>query len=267
MKSFVKNKDAVPAEAQAAAAQAEATATATSTKTTALANYTNSSYYEGETSQSDIKTPYLACVHGVGPKSAVFSPGTVLLGEATIFPAPSDPKTPTNRLRIMFCRTTKVYVENLPFNQTPGSPRPRIYRTQAEVLENGGTLEYRGNVAPSFIPKLTASILVRQPENNNDDQFCFIAGEKAYAPAMVSFQKSGYSAAKTFLTDMSLSLKNDPTGTFYDIFWSKELKGTNWVYVPKLVRVRDEKPTDDIKAIANKLAGSNVEAPEEDETV
>lgn len=265
MKSFVKNKDAVPVEAQAAAAVAESTAA--SNKSTALANYTNSSYYEGETNTSDIKTPYLACVHGVGPKSALFTPGTILLGEATVYPAPSDPKTPTPKLRIMFCRSTKVYVEKLPFNQAPGSPRPRIYRTQAEVIENGGTLEYRGNVAPSFVPKLTASVLVRQPDSNTDDQFCFTADEKFYAPAMVSFQNSGYSAAKTFLTDMSLSLKNDPTGTFYDIFWSKELKGTNWVYVPKLVRVRDEKPGDAIKAIANKIAGSNVETPEEDEAV
>lgn len=264
MKSFVKNPNAATSATIDAPPIPEAAPKPTST---ALANYASTSYYEGETTSSDIKTPYLSCVQGVGPKSAIYSPGTVLLGESTIYNAPETPTKPTNRLRVLFCRCTKVYMENLKYDASPTAPRPRIYRTQPEVLENGGTLEYRGNIAPTFIPKLSASVLVRQPDDNNDEQFCFIADDKAYAPAMVSFQKTGYSAAKTFLTDMSLSLKGDPTGTFYDIFWAKELKGTNWVYVPKLVRVRDEKPTDTIKLIANKIAGTNVEPVDAEEAI
>lgn len=267
MRSFVNNKNKTDEAASVATATAPEPRQPSSSTTTALSPYNNSTYFEGETTSSDIKKPYLSCVQGVGPKSAIYTPGTVLIGDSVVFTAPDDPRKPTEKLRIMFCKAVKAYVENLKYDSSPTAPRPRVYRTKAEVVENGGTLEYQGNVAPTFVTKLTSSVLVRQPRDNNDEQFCFMADDHSYAPTMLSFQKTGYSAAKVFLTDMSLSLKNDPTVTFYDIFWSKELKGTNWVYVPKLVRVRDEKPSDTVKIIANKVAGTNVEQVEEEGAV
>lgn len=256
MRSFVKDAGAASSVTATAEPPPAQETLAKPAPSGAVAHYTSTPYAEGEIGASDVKTPYLSCVAGVGPKSALFSPGTIVLGETVLSKAPEDPKKPTPSLRILFCKPVKTYVENLPYNPSADAPRPRIFKRVDEVHAVGGTTEYRGKAAPSFIPKMTASLLVRQPESMDDDMFCFIAEDKSYAPAMVGWQKSAYSAAKTFWTDYQLSLKNDPSATFYDLFWAKELKGQNWVWVPKLVRVRDEKPTDAIKAIARKIAGA-----------
>lgn len=222
-----------------------------------------SAFVEGDVDKSDIRTPYLGCTQAVGPKSVLFTPGTIILGETPLTTAPA-PQQPTPRLRVLFVRVSKTYVENLPYNPTPGGPRARIIGTAKEVASLGGTTEWRGNTPPSFIPKTTCFTLIRCPEAFDDAQFNIIAGDKTYAPAMVSFQKTSYGAAKTLWTDLSLSLKNDPTSTFYDLFWVREQRGQNWVWVAKLVRVRDEKPNTDLVAIAAKLADGNLSVDADD---
>lgn len=259
MRSFVTSPEAT------ITASPEAAAPIPSAPTQALARHAPSAYVDGDISSSDLKMPYLSCVQAVGPKSVLFTPGTLVLGETAITKPPA-PSNPTPRLRVLFCKVSKIFIENLPYNPTAIGQRPRIFRTKAEVDALGGVTEWRGNVPPTFIPKLTSLVLVRQPSDSNDDAaFNLIDDTKTYAPAMVSFQKTSYSAAKTLLTDLSLSLKNDPTATLYDLFWARELKGANWVWVAKLVRVRDEKPTDSLKQIANKMAGTNVEVETDDE--
>ena len=224
-----------------------------------------SSYVDGEIVKSDLKMPYLACVQSVGPRSVMFSAGVITLGETAITDAPK-PKEPTPRLRILICDVQKRYLQNLPYNPAPDAPRPNILSTAQEVLASGGTLEYRGNIAPTYVPRATCLILVRCPATLDDPQFNVIEGDNVYAPALVSFQKTSYSAAKTLFTDLSLSLKGDPTATFYDLFWAREQKGANWVWVAKLVRVRDEQPSVGIKAIAQTLRGGTTTAAVEDDT-
>lgn len=255
MRSFV-TPDAAAAPVGAAVASAA--------PTTAIAVPRTYPNFEGEITQSDIKMPYLSIVQGVGPKSVMFTPGTVLLGELPLSEAPKS-KEPTPRLRVMFVKPTKVYVENLPYDPTPTAPRPRIMRSLAEVKAVGGVTEWVGNVPPSFQPKLTSLTLIRSPEKLDDDSFNIIADGKAYAPAMVSFTKTSYPAAKTLMTDLSLSLKGDPTATLYDLFYAREQKGPNFVWCAHIMRVRDEKPSDALKAIAAKLSGANVEPIEDDE--
>lgn len=217
-------------------------------------------YIEGDLDKSDVKTPYLSCVQSVGPKSLLFTPGTLVLGEVPVTVAPVPPATATGRLRVLFMNAKKVFVENLPYNQTqvPGAPRARIFNTLAEVHAVGGWTEWRGNIAPSFLPKTTCFALIRCPAGLEDSQFCFIDGTNTYAPGLVSFQKTSYPAAKTLWTDLSLSLKGDPTTTFYDLYWSREQRGPNWVWIAKLIRARDEKPSAELTAQARKLSGGAV---------
>lgn len=269
MRSFVKQ---VAPDAGGAAAPATEAPTQTaaqpqpSVPSQAVSRPTTvSPYVEGEVTETDLKMPYLSCVQAVGPKSVLFSPGTLLLGEVALTTAPTKPQEPTPRLRVLFCKNSKSYVESLPYNPTPGAPRPKILYKKSEVEAIGGTLEWHGNVPPSFMPKLTSLALVRSPKDFEDASFNIIDEEQTYAPAMVSFQKTSYGAAKTLLTDLSLSLANDPTKTFYDLFWVREQKGQNWVWVAKLVRVRDEKPSDTLRVMAIKVAGAKVETVEDDE--
>lgn len=254
MRSFVKNASS---EGEGATAVAEAPAPEAAPKNTAVARPMASAYVGGDIDSSDMRVPFLGCVQAVGPNSVKFTSGSLILGEDSITEAPK-PKEPTPRLRVLFCRVQKTYVQNLPYDATPGAPRPKILHTAAEVLADGGILEWRGHTPPTYMPKLTCLALIRQPEGLDNQQFCLILGDKTYAPAQVSFQKTGYSAAKTLLTDLSLSLKNNPTATFYDLFYAREQKGQNWVWVPKLVRVRDEQPAADLQAIAGKMSGAQV---------
>lgn len=251
MRSFQKTESAAPAVAEAPVVEQP------QNQTTDIAVRSSSGYVEGSIDKSDIKTPFVSCVQSVGPKSVLFTPGTLVLGETQIAAAPA-PQQPTAKLRVLFARVTKTYVENLPYNPTPGGPRARIFNTPDAVRAIGGTTEWRGNVAPTFLSKVTCLALVRSPAALDDGQFSVIDGEHTYAPAFVSFQKTSYSAAKTLLTDLSLSLKGNPTGTFYDLFWSREQRGQNWVWVAKLVRARDEKPSDSLTALAIKLSGGEV---------
>lgn len=273
MRSFVKPIDA-PAVAESAgpptAAAAPESATPSATQSTVAIGRPRSvsAYVDGEVTATDLKMPFLACVQAVGPKSVLHTPGTLLLGETAVTTAPK-PQEPTPRLRVLFCKCSKSYVENLPYNPTPGGKRPNIFYRKDEVDAVGGTLEWRGNVGPTYIPKLVSLALVRSPKDFEDASFNIIDGTgenpETYAPAMISFQKTSYGAAKTLLTDLSLSLANDPTKTFYDLFWVREQKGQNWVWVAKLVRVRDEKPSDTLRAMAIKVAGAQVETVEDDE--
>lgn len=262
MRSFVQD----PTVAAANPAPAETSTAVATAPAQAITIPQHGRYVEGDVDKSDIKTPYLSCVQSVGPKSVIFTPGQLILGEVPLTTAPA-PQQPTPRLRILFVRVSKTYVENLPYNAAPGSPRPKVFGKLEDVKALGGTTEWHGTTAPTYQPKTTCLALVRCPEGFEDGQFNIIAGDKAYAPAMVSFQKTSYGAAKTLWTDLSLSLKNDPTKTFYDLFWVREQRGQNWVWVAKLVRVRDEQPPAEIQGIANKLSGGDVSIDDQADAV
>lgn len=264
MRSFVQNPTV--AEANPAAD--------TSSTTTAVAEApppqqsvivpSRSIYVDGEVDRSDIRTPYLSCVQAVGPKSVIFQQGQIVLGENALTDAPK-PKEPTPRLRLLFCRVQKQFIQNLPYNAAPDAPRPQVFRSKKEVDAVGGITEWRGNTPPTYIPKAICLSLVRAPAGYDDAAFNIIDSDKTYAPAMLVFQKTSYPAAKTLFTDLSLSLKNNPTATFYDVFWVREQKGQNWVWVAKLQRVREEKPSDALVKRATALAGGTFEVVEDDE--
>lgn len=267
MRSFVQNPAAEnPATATAVAEPAPATSTAVARPVD------HGRYVTGDIDKSDVRTPFLCCTQAVGPRSLLFTPGQLILGETAITPIPvsavaGQPANTTPKIRLLFCKVTKTFVENLPYNPAPGSPRPIVFNTMDEVRAVNGVTEWSGNTPPSYLKKTTGFVLVRAPEGMGDDgMFSIIAGEQVYAPAMVSFQKTSYGAATTLWTDLTLSLKNDPTTTFYDLNYVREKRGQNWVWCAKLTRVRDEKPSEALTTIARKLAGGDLSFDVADET-
>lgn len=234
-------------EADAAAAAGGPAVPAKATPT-AVAPRSVSFFVEGEVDQSDIKKPYLSCVQAVGPKSALFNPGTLVLGEIGIAPAPVSPKDPTAKVRVIIGHVRKTFVEWLKYDPSPGAPRPRIFNSAREVAESGLTLAWSGNVQPTAFPRVVCVALIRRPDSClNDEQFVLLDGDHTYALGMLSFQRTGYAAAKSLITDVTMSLQGDPTKVFYDLQWSRELKGQNLVWCPKLTRVHDEKPSDNLR--------------------
>lgn len=248
MKSFVKKEET------SAPTETLTTAVATVPPKGSVGRTMSTPYFEGEMTKEDLRKPFLSIVHNVGPKSAIHQPGTVLLGENTVFKAPGNPQDPTPRLRLIFTKVVKDYVQNLPYDPTPLAPRPQVLRTQEEVFAAGGTLNYVGQTPPSWNRRLITSILVRCPQNCLcEEQFQLISGEHAYTLAATIFQKTSYAAAKTLLSDLATALKGNPLTVFYDLWWVKEKKGQNIVWVAKLALARDEKPDKDVIELAQRM--------------
>lgn len=219
--------------------------------------------FEGEIRSSDIIKPVLTVVHGVGPRSAVFAPGSVVVGESVVFTPPTRPSDPTRKIRVVFGHLVKTYLQNLPYSDAPGTARPLMFKTMAEVEAVGGVLTWNNNVPPSFIERLSGLVLARCPEGCSDDSvFNIIDGDHTYAPALVAFQKTSYPAAEKLLTDLHFRLKMDPTAAYYDLYWAKEKKGNNWVYCAKLARVQDEVPSESVKQRLAEVCGRGVESTE-----
>jgi len=216
----------------------------------------SSPFVSGVVSASDIKKPYLSCVQAVGPKSLKFMPGTLVIGDTAITPPPTDPKAPTTTLRVVFGFMAKTFVEWLKYDPAPTAPKPKVFTSPHEVMANGGTLEWRGNIQPSYYPRLTCATIIRCPNGCTDaEPFFLMDGDHTYSPVMISFQRTSYAAAKTLLTDLDMSLEGDPTKTFYDISWSRQPRGGNLVWCPTLTRVRDEVPSEALRAKVRGLTG------------
>ena len=263
MKSFVKSEptpvDGVTVDCVttvAPAAETPAPPTAVAVRPGMAVTNPGNAMFEGEVDASDIRKPTLTIVHGVGPRSAIFTPGTVVLGDSIVYGPPVPPSAPTKRVRIVFGRVVKDYVQNLPYNEGASMQRPAILKTLKEVQSIGGTTEWNGNTPPTFLKRVSGVVLARCPAECEDDSlFSIIDGEHTYAPALVVFSKTSYPAATTILTDLMMRLKGDPTGAFYDLFWVKEKKGNNIVACAKLDRVNDERPSDVLKARLGEICG------------
>lgn len=271
MRSFIKTEESAAgggtavAEAPAAVTQGATPAPSPTPTSQAVALPAHGRYCQGDIDKSDIRTPWLSCVQAVGPKSQLFPQGSLVLGEVAITQPPVLPN-PTPRVRLLIMHAVKTFVQNLPYNPSPTAPRAKVLNTADQVRAESGTLVWVGNVAPTYMPKTTCFALVRCPDKFEDGQFNIIAGTNTYAPAMISFQKTSYGAAKTLWTDLNLSLKGNPMGTFYDLFYAREQRGQNLVWVAKLVRARDEKPDAAILAIGEKLSGGNLSFEDSSDT-
>lgn len=113
---------------------------------------------------SDVVLPRLAIAQRVGDLGATFAPGSIVLDAAVLLAAPPEKEEPSKEaveLVVIGFQPT-VFVERV-----PGGGRGAIVRTEAEVHQLGGTLDYQEHVAakrPLFQRQATALVAVRQPK-------------------------------------------------------------------------------------------------------
>ena len=109
----------------------------------------------GDIDSSDINMPRLNIVQGVGSLSELFSPGQVVMNQEIVL---SNGTTPIE-LTVLAAR--KQFVENLAYD---AESRPRVFDTLDEVHAAGGSINWIGNMRPSFVPVLHVNVLIKAPQ-------------------------------------------------------------------------------------------------------
>lgn len=168
-------------------------------------DYQPPAFYTGEEEEpvdpSDVRLPRLNIVqkssksewtvHGVG--------SLILKGEVKI--AAKD--TPF-RFVVIGARP-KIWIEKTKFNPGGGGTKPRFARTIDEVVQHGGTDQWRfskendkaNSQKPWFMPSVTLAVLVEKPVDLPPEQeahFNYVVGDKAYAAALLSVKSTNYDA-------------------------------------------------------------------------
>lgn len=145
----------------------------------------------GETTQSDVKIPYLQIAYGVGKLSKDFNPGDFVLGGEHLLVHKRE------KLVVVVLTAQKFYKERLSKQELDSGLRPRSYTTELEVIKNGGSTEWKDGpnktrIGPSFGPAMDMKLLIRKPDALDQGVFGLELDGAFYAPCYFSVDKSGY---------------------------------------------------------------------------
>lgn len=190
----------------------------------------------GEVDRSDIKIPYLGITHGVGQLAEKFQRGDIVLGKEHLVAHVNE------RINIVILSNVKYYKEKIEQDDWQGGKRPRVFFTQKEAIEAGGTVEWETDpdtgrrIAPSFSAAMDMKILIEKPEHLDEGIFGMNLDGKLYAPAYFSVDKSAYNrVGKQVLTSTQLSLAK--TGILAGVWelWTENQKiNKNLTTVPMI---------------------------------
>lgn len=216
---------------------------------------------------SQLALPTLKIVQGVGDLSLAFDPGQIVIvgkGDVTIPLADAPPKAgakggaeqvQVNTVLIAISRHDR-YSEKL-----PGGVRGRLYNTETEVLNNGGTTnwdENKANPAKSYFERLaTAILLVEKPAALEDETgtFGFEAGGKQYALVVWHLKGISYTnAAKPLRTARRFGfLKAGYSSRVVKLGTALKSYGTNSAYIPTVAPGGDT--PEELRGIVSEVLG------------
>lgn len=205
---------------------------------------------DGEISLDDIVIPRLNLVHRVGDLGLIFNPGEIVLNVTTVVYEPENKEkgvpgsgplviVPIGFKRIQFCE------------KTVGGAKGRMLKSEAEVVANGGTLDYNEAKASKgakvfFERYATALLLVRQPVNLLPDEekqiFTHTIDEERYVLAQYSAKGTAYTAfSKRLMTERKIGFLRESGYPSFNWFFATVMKsypkdggGVNLVPVPLL---------------------------------
>lgn len=161
--------------------------------------------------QSDIKTPMVKVVQGSTPLKEEFLEGTVVLNEVLLLePPPLKEDKPIHQFRFIPFSLRKQFRQNLTDEEQKAGEMPAIVDSIEEVHELGGTTQWIGKQKPSWSPLGHVSMLIEQPEDNDDPQFNLQFGDKSYAIATYMAGGSAYTHCPKVILNNALSMLLEP---------------------------------------------------------
>ncbi len=144
---------------------------------------------------SDVKYPSLNIVQGVGQLCEDFDPGAIVLDKQILVVGPP----PKNRAEGIQAPVVLVVVGFRPTRWTeviPGGGLGRLFDTEEEVYQSGGTTNYNEKDKKPYFRKLaTALVLVQMPSEGDPASYPFVIEGKHYAVAQWNMQGAAYTAA------------------------------------------------------------------------
>lgn len=200
---------------------------------TAIASFEPADGLMGEITADDTRIPTLNIVHGVGPLSEDFNPGSLVYNRETVLADGSKDGSKTAiDLTVVVAR--KQYTENLEWGS---DSLPRVVDTLEEVREAGGSIAWVNNERPSWLPMLKCICLIKgDPDMPGFD---YALDGDYYAPALWVIKGSAaYNrAAKSIITAGSMGLRERGLASgLWSLSARREKLGENFVYVPLLVQ-------------------------------
>jgi hypothetical protein len=200
---------------------------------------------QGEVSADDIRLPRLQIAYGVGGLSENFAPGDLVLGGEERLVGKGEP------LNLIILNVRQYWKERLDSAAYAAGISPRQFETEAEVVADGGTTRWVGQVGPNFGKALTLRMLIEKPEGLVCGLFGIPIGDKEYAPAVWDVDKSAYKRiGPVVLSSAQFSLRKRGllSGTFTVFTRSEKINGNNTVVpVIKLSAHNTDEQIADIK--------------------
>jgi len=194
-------------------------------------------YDDDNVDASDLVLPRLNFAQNVGEIGENFPKGAIVLDGQLQLVDPPQGKQPSAAIKLLVAGfQPTLYAEKV-----VGGARGNIFRTEEEVVNNGGTLDYSEakTTGKTLYQRLcTALVVIEKPEKVGPELFPNEFDGKNYAIALYSMKGTSYTnAAKHFKTARKLGhlVHGYRTGwwTMASVF--KKFEGTNSAYAP-LVR-------------------------------
>lgn len=151
----------------------------------------------GDISASDIRLPRLQLTYGVGALAESFAPGDWVLDKENLLAHKDEP------LRVVLLSAFKYWKEYLSNEQFAAGQRPRAFATDAEVVQNGGTIEWVNGVGPTFSPAMDVKLLIEKPKDLVCGYFGLDIDGVMYAPVIWTVDKTTYNKVAQTITLMS----------------------------------------------------------------
>lgn len=140
----------------------------------------------GEVDGDDIPTVYLNIAYGVGGLADKFNPGSFILDREHLLVEKSKP------LNLIILAAASYWKEYLSKEAFAAGAKSRIFQTEQEVLNAGGTTEWIDGNGPSFSKAVRLALLIEKPEGVLCPFFTTDIGGKKWAQAIWNVDKSAY---------------------------------------------------------------------------
>ena len=181
----------------------------------------------------DLVLPRLAIVQKVGELSNVFAPGTVLLNGQLVLQAAPQGSALSKEIRLLIVGfNPTIFVEKV-----EGGLRGNTFKTEQEVVNAGGTLDYneaKARKIPKYDRSATAMLVIEAPAVVDVNSFPIEIEGKRYAFALYTMKGTAYTnAAKHFKSSRKIGQLREGYRFGWWTFQSQLKKfGDNYAYIP-----------------------------------
>ena len=259
------NKNETPATMDDVTDEAQLTEYHENSVATVVSHSTNVGCVDGDVSADDFRLARLQMAYGVGALSEHFNPGALVLGGDNLLAEKGEP------IKVIIVQATVYWKEYTSGKKyVAGGPPPQCFRTEAEVIANGGTTKWTENPAtgektgPTYNKAMNLKLLIQKPAKVICSLFGVEIGGNVYAPAVWDVDKSAYRRVQpVVITAAKFALKTQGLlSGMFEIKTRTEKIGDNLTPVPSIKLIDDRNDSESIAQILELFSADAITEPE-----